>query len=1505
MRTDLSFKSEISGRRLGLLSLAAAIAISGPAIASSVTPSTPDNWTGNAGNGMFQTTGNWSTGSVPTAANIAVFDLGTGSAYTVSLGVATYSSQMLVDNNTVSLASGGYIYTLSGTGGIGSGNESLVVVDSATDTAATLTLGTSGFEPVSGVNATIGESSGSVGVMNIGNPGTSFGGNALRLSGSMAVGYGGNGTLTVNSGYASVGGDVDIAALTGSIGKVDIEMSNVGGCSGGGSASGLNVTGNLYVGGSSIGGGGAGTLLINGSNGLYGSSSYGVQVTGATTIYSGSTVTLNSGELRTASIINSGTLNFAGGTLDLTNSNLTVGGGGLLGSAVTLNSTTYVPYTGATPQTVPGQILTISGTTNVATGASLTISGGELDTGALTNGGGTIVFTGGKLSITNSDLIIDTGGPLGTSLSLGSGQTLDVPNNNLIVGNTGSGSLTLGTGADVAINQMFIGAQAGSNGNVTSDGTISANSIFVGGTATGAAGTGTLTLTTNADLYGGTITVYAGGTLNQNAASNLNDSIDILTGGHMNTTGSSFLYAADLTNAGLVEVQNGSLEFTGTGPLANGGGTIQADSGTTVQLFAITVSGGSLAGNGSFVATSATLDGTPTGGLTNNSTINVADSGSATAAYSLTLQGTITNNGQINITSTGDATWLYINGPTTIAGKGTITLADNGGNTAFLGGSPTNISDSLINQGTVQGSGTVGNSSATNFDLNSFANSGTVDANASGKTLLLGGANSFTNTGTLEATNGGTLAFASNAIIGDGGGTILASGTGSVVALNGSQVQGGTLNEVAGGVIKIFGSGHYQTARFDGSVSPLTLASNFSVNPSDTLDLSGNITLDGSLSTLPAGGGYGAGTVDFRGATTLSGSGSIIMASGSYLEGYDSNSTLTNQATISGAGRIVGFSNSFLLNNSGTVNANVSGATLYIYSNGGNSGITNSGTLEATGGATLDLGGSLIANSSGNILASGTGSVLNLDRATILGGSLSATGGGSVALNGGIVQGGTLTTDANSQIYANSGTLDGTTTPVTLNGNLNALNSGIYSGGLTLKGTINNSGTMIFHSGELLSISGNVVLNGSGVLQLNDNNGSAALLQGADFQGTDSLTNNSIIQGAGTIGDPAGNYNVGLVNTGTIDADVNGQTLNIYGTVTNSGTLEATNGGTLYVHTNYTQTAGVTYFGGGGGVLFGGNFTLGGGYGFGSGDGGSFSGSFYNTGGSFGPGNPQYGGGLSGVAGVFTIVNNYSGSSNASTDFHIGGTGQGTASNGYDYLVIGGTMTAGGQLGVQFVNNFQKTITSGDSFTIIKATGGITGSFSNAISGGTVETTDGFGSFNVSYGPGASQPNEVILSNFAFTPGGGGSPGTAKIGTALGNGGESFSNVYSGSWIDPAGETLVYTMTSGALFTKIDAFRSGYDNLTITVDGTTYTGFGGDAGSTNTFDFSSLAGGGATTFSIGNIVPGTNPFAVQLEFNTPQASFTVTPASTPEPAALAIIAVGGLALLARRRIAGR
>ena len=1467
------------------LILAAAMIAAAPGAVYAIAANATDNWTGTAGDGKFNTVGNWSTGAVPGSSDVAVFGLGATSTYTVTLGSASYSSQMVVDNNSLTIANGGYSYTLSSTGAMGSGDESLIVGNGAGNTAANLTLGTS-YPPVSGVSATIGEVNGSVGTLTIGTAGNPYGNNALQLSGALAVGYGGNGTLTINAGSADVGGDLDIAALSGSIGKVDIELTSAGGCSFGPTP--LKVGGNLYVGGSAAGAGGTGTLLINGTNGQYGSASYGVQVTGTATIYSGASVTLKSGLLEAASISNAGSLNFNGGTLDLTNSGMTVGSAGLLGANVALGS---------------GKTLQISGTTTVAAGGALTISGGELDTGTLSSGGGSISFTSGTLGITNSDLIIDTGGPLGNNVSLASGQTLNVKNNNLIVGNTGAGTLAVGSGAYVNANQLFIAAQRGSHGSVTVNGTLGGGgSIFVGGNATRAGGTGTLTVNSGANMYVGT-TVRRGGTLVDNAAGTLNySSISIQSGGVMDTTGSSQIDASSVTNAGLIEVQSGSLGFGGSGPLTNTGGTIKSDNGTTVQLYAATISGGTLTGSGTgnFVSESATLDGTPTGGLTNNATMNVNDSGSPSSGYSLTLQGTIVNNGQINITSTGDDTWLYINGPTTISGTGTITLADNGGNTAFLAGAPTGSNDSLSNAGTIQGSGTVGNSSSSN-NLQSFTNSGTINADVSAKTLVLGGYK-LTNTGALEATNGGTLLFNRGAIINNAGGTISASGANSVVSLISADIQGGTLNASGGGQLDLFGSGTYQTTTLDGSSSEVILGSDMTVSTSNTLVISGNVQNNGNLTVQGPSGGLVAATLYFKGATTISGTGAVIMSSGSYIQGYNSSSTLTNQSTIAGAGAISGL----MLNNSGTINANVSGKELSIDSNA----VTNTGLFEATNGGIIYSEGGPVANTGGTILAGGAGSIAYLSSGT-QGGTISASGGGAVDLADGTVQGGTLTTDAQSTIYAGSGTLDGSSNPVTNSGNLQAANTGPHPGDLTLKGTIDNTGSITIHSGAYLYISGSVTLNGGGILQLNNTNNYPAVLQGADYQGGDSLTNNSTIQGAGTIGDPNGNYTVALTNTGTIDANVNGETLNVWGAVTNTGNLEATNGGTLYMHAAYTQNNGTTYFGaggagagggGGGGVQFGGGFNMNGGYGYG---GGYYygGGDFYNSGGSFSPGNPQTGGGLSCVGGTFTITHNYSASGGASTNFHIGGTGQGL-SNGYDYLKVGGAFSAGGQLGIQFVNNFQSSITAADTFDIITGTGGITGGFSNAVSGGTVETTDGFGSFHVNYGTGAASPNDVILSNFSFTPGGGGSAGTAKVGTPSGNGGESFNNTYSGGWVDPSGQTLVYTMTSSSLFTKIDAFRPGYHGLTITVDGTTYTGFGGDNGYTNTFDFTGLPGGGATTFSIGDIATNlSNPFAVQLEFSTPTASFTVTPASTPEPTTWLLLALGSaaLALYPRRR----
>lgn len=326
------------------------------------------------------------------------------------------------------------------------------------------------------------------------------------------------------------------------------------------------------------------------------------------------------------------------------------------------------------------------------------------------------------------------------------------------------------------------------------------------------------------------------------------------------------------------------------------------------------------------------------------------------------------------------------------------------------------------------------------------------------------------------------------------------------------------------------------------SIGTLTLS-----NAGDSASLNNNVllTLGGNVSN--------AGTITFNGngnntgfylggSVTLSGSGTVVMAAG----GTDTDiiygasaSVLTNQSTITGTGTIG--SGSINVTNSGTINANISGANLLINPDTC-SGCTNSntGTLEATSGGSLTLAGGTWTNTGGTIKAA-TGSTVNLQgNVSITNGTLTTSGTGVINDVGG------------NDIFLN-----------------NVTNSGAYvmqNNALTeISGTITNTGTMTMQGAGNSTgfyLTGNAILAGSGTIAMTPGSSNTDVIYGAS--GT-VLTNQTTIQGAGNIG----NGQVALVNAsnGVINANASGVALTLqpYGptTATNAGLMEATSGGAL------------------------------------------------------------------------------------------------------------------------------------------------------------------------------------------------------------------------------------------------------------------------------------------------------------------------------------------------------
>ncbi len=350
----------------------------------------------------------------------------------------------------------------------------------------------------------------------------------------------------------------------------------------------------------------------------------------------------------------------------------------------------------------------------------------------------------------------------------------------------------------------------------------------------------------------------------------------------------------------------------------------------------------------------------------------------------------------------------------------------------------------------------------------------------------------------------------------------------------------------------------------------LTVVDNITNNGAITLNSTGTMT--GLILGTPAGGQ----------TTILSGSGGLTM-SNNVNNVIVGESTLVNQATISGAGQIgdpsLGYG-PLALANSGTINANAS-AGMTISAAGG---ITNTGTIEATNGATLQLqnmgyGGSLgIVNTGGTISANA--STLILSGNAIYGGAVTLTGAATLQIGGSTIQGVTLTNSA-------AGTID-IYGQNTLEGTINNPAGGqieIGLGGfLTLAGSINNKGTInngdwlrlasntinagtinlapvTTNTAELL-VDGDIILSGGGKVIMSNTVDNAIVASGTGF---DMLTNEETISGAGQIGAPSlGGGPLTLVNAGTINANASaGMTIETLGGLTNTGTIEATNGATL------------------------------------------------------------------------------------------------------------------------------------------------------------------------------------------------------------------------------------------------------------------------------------------------------------------------------------------------------
>ncbi len=388
------------------------------------------------------------------------------------------------------------------------------------------------------------------------------------------------------------------------------------------------------------------------------------------------------------------------------------------------------------------------------------------------------------------------------------------------------------------------------------------------------------------------------------------------------------------------------------------------------------------------------------------------------------------------------------------------------------------------------------------------------------------------------------------------------------IAMSGGTLRGANLIESNDASVMLSG----------GTLDGVTVNGSFTIGENDAVFVRNGLTLNGTV-TLGDTNGYGY--LQFVETQTLGGNGAVVFGSnnGNNTLGVgDSGATLTIGADIIVQGQTgyVGYnpnrggnSDVGLINN-GTIQADVAGFTITV--DAGN-GVGNAGILKAVDGATLSLRGN--GWTSSGLIQADTGSRITSNASFNNAANIMSFGGlGAVRSNGSIL-GGVLTIASETSVMLSGGTLDG----VTVNGSFTiGENDTVFvRNGLTLNGTATLGDTNGYGYLQFVETQ---TLGGNGAVVFGSNNGNNTLGVG-DSGATLTVDENIIVQGqTGYIGynpNRGGNSDVGLINNGTIQADVAGFTVTVDAGngVGNAGILKAVDGATLSLRGNGWTSSGL------------------------------------------------------------------------------------------------------------------------------------------------------------------------------------------------------------------------------------------------------------------------------------------------------------------------------------------
>lgn len=847
-------------------------------------------------------------------------------------------------------------------------------------------------------------------------------------------------------------------------------------------------------------------------------------------------------------LTNIGTINF-----DTTGSNITVGSGGSLVNNGTLNLETT------------GEVLSVTGTTTNAAGASIQIEGGSAATftGNVTNSGSFETgFSGGGNTVTVSGTFTNNAGATLELDSSGDVASINALNNSGTVTLASGSTLTI-TGGGNGVTDVVAGSTYNINGtfNVKNGSTTTSAFAKLGGiegtlslnnglttAITPASGTLSISNTGNLGVQGGTSLLLTGNLTNAGAFST-----GFSSGGNTVSVSGAFT-----NSAGATASLDGSGDVLNVASL-NNSGNLTINSGTTLNI----------TGGGQGV-TDVVADST----LSLDGALNVKNSGKfsnglgnlTTVAGTLSVNDGITNNvtpngGTLTIASGGSfnvsdglasTTTLAITG--NVNNSGTFSTGFSGGtNTINVSGTFTNNSGAVV---TIYGGSGVGPGTDA-ISVATLTNSGTVLLGGTGSTLDITGSGTLTNSGSLDVTQG-TLQFTGSTANFTGGGTVTlgnSSGTETGAIQVGSKDTGtltNTNNTITGygnlgnGTLTLVNKG---TIVANGAVSTGALT----VQPGSGAMMNSGMLEASNQGTLILEGTFNntGGTIEALGENGASGTANVQLMGGTVING----GTLTTTTAGSNSGLIEGMGSVTLngVTNSGTyaVNAGTTTTLLGTILNSGNVTLSAS-TLSLGNSVTLSGKGAIVLSNSASNLIAAAGSGFTLTNGNTI------EGAGTIQ-NMGIVNTGTISANQSAPLIilpSTSGINNKGTLSVSAG---DTMKIGTSAGGalLNISGTTLNGGTYTVNGTLEFGASGTSVVTDAANIALT---GSGA--QMIDFAGQNILANLATVTSAGsfTIGSGANFTTVGnFTNNGKITVNT-GSAFKVTGSLTNFGGSTLTGG---------------------------------------------------------------------------------------------------------------------------------------------------------------------------------------------------------------------------------------------------------------------------------------------------------------------------------------------------------